>query len=75
MVLWNGEEGQAFFIIKFFILQEVTIALQGSFGKIPLYFDMPSSYTMDNVGVKYVVMRTSRSEKMQVTVMLAPSDF
>jgi hypothetical protein len=37
------------------------------FGKIPLYFDMPSSYTMNDVGIKSV-MRTSHSEKMQVTV-------
>jgi hypothetical protein len=37
---------------------------------------MPSSYTVDDVGVKYVVMRTLHSEKMQVTLMLlAHSDF
>jgi hypothetical protein len=58
-----------------FSLQEITTALQGSFGKDPLCFDMTSSYMVDDVGATSVVMRTSCNKKILVTVLLAQNDF
>jgi hypothetical protein len=39
--------------------------------EIPLYFDMPSSYTVDDIRAKSLVSETSGYEKMCVTLMLA----
>jgi hypothetical protein len=36
----------------------------------PVYFDVPSNYTVDDKGVKSVLIKTSGNEKMRVTVML-----
>jgi hypothetical protein len=33
---------------------------------MPAYFDMPASYTIDDVGAKSVPIRSSCNEKMQV---------
>jgi hypothetical protein len=38
--------------------------------RTPLYFDMPSNYTVGDKDVKSVLIKTSGNEKMRVTVML-----
>jgi hypothetical protein len=53
-----------FFRARVFTLQEVTIILQGTADKIPLCFDMLSNYTIDDVGAKSAITRTSGNEKM-----------
>jgi hypothetical protein len=51
-------------------LQEVTITLRGNVDKIPVYFDMPSNYTINNVVAKSDVIKMSCIGKVLVTVML-----
>jgi hypothetical protein len=40
-------------------LQEVTIILQDIADKMPLYFNMPVNYTLDDVGAISAIIRTS----------------
>jgi hypothetical protein len=42
----------------------------GSADEAPLYFDVSSSYIIDDTGGKSVLIRTSGSGKMQVIVVL-----
>jgi hypothetical protein len=42
----------------------------GNADETPVYFDMPSNYTVDDKGVKSILIKTSDNEKMRVTVML-----
>jgi hypothetical protein len=41
----------------------------GNADEIPVYFDMPSNYTVDT-GAKSAFIKTSGSEKMRLTIML-----
>jgi hypothetical protein len=50
-------------------ISSLSKTLRGIVGEMPVYFGMPSNYTIDDVGAKYVV-KTSGSEKIQVIVML-----
>jgi hypothetical protein len=47
-------------------LQEV-ITLQHTVNEMPVYFDMPPIYTINDVGAESVVVRTSGNEKMLAT--------
>jgi hypothetical protein len=42
----------------------------GNADETPVYFDMSSNYTVDDKGVKSVLIKTSGNEKMGLTVML-----
>jgi hypothetical protein len=42
----------------------------GNTDKTPVYFDMLSNYTIDETGVKSILIKTSGNERMLVTVML-----
>jgi hypothetical protein len=59
-----GMEEQVFLRIKVFTWQEVTIILLGIVSRMPVYFDMRSNYTIDDVGATFAVIRTSDSEKL-----------
>jgi hypothetical protein len=50
--------------VKVFKLQEVTITLGGNAEEMPVYFNMPSSYTTDDVGAKSVAIKTSGNENI-----------
>jgi hypothetical protein len=50
-------------------LQEAAITLHRDVDEMPLYFNMPARYTIDGVGTKSVVIKSSGNEKMQVTVL------
>jgi hypothetical protein len=52
-----------FFRAKVFTLQEVTIVLQYIADKMPLCFDMPSNYTIEDECAKPAIIR-SGNEKM-----------
>jgi hypothetical protein len=43
----------------------------GNADEMPVYFDMPPSYTVDDSGAKSVAVKTSGHEKTHVTVILA----
>jgi hypothetical protein len=58
VVCISDAEEQVLSTAKVFIWQEVTITLQDNANKIPVHFDMPSNYTIDNVGAKSVVTKT-----------------
>jgi hypothetical protein len=40
--------------VQLFNLKEITITLQDIADEMPLYFNMPSTYTIDDKGVKCV---------------------
>jgi hypothetical protein len=65
----NNTKNRVLFTAKNFTLQEVTIVLQGNGYEKPEYFDMLSNYTTDNVGAKFVVIKTLDNEKMPVYYM------
>jgi hypothetical protein len=46
-----------------FTLQEVTITLRRIFDEMPVYFKMPSNYTISDVGTKSVT-KASGNENM-----------
>jgi hypothetical protein len=48
----NDVEQQVFFIVKLLNFQKVTITLQDNADEIPLHFNMPYNYTIDDKGVK-----------------------
>jgi hypothetical protein len=39
-----------------------------------IYLDMPPNYTLENKGVKEVILKTTGYEKLCLTVMLAATD-
>ena len=41
----------------------------GKADEIPVYFKMPSYYTVNDIRVKSLMIKTSGNEKMQVTTM------
>jgi len=43
---------------------------RGNADETPLYFDILSKYTVDEIGAKSMVIKTSSCEEMHVTVML-----
>jgi hypothetical protein len=57
-------EKQVFFTAKNFTLQEVTTTLWGNSDETPVYFNIPSNYTINDEGAKSVVMTISGNEKM-----------
>jgi hypothetical protein len=57
MYTLSGETG--FFIVKVFTLQEIIITLQYTADEMSLYFNMPTTYTINDVGAESVVMKTS----------------
>jgi hypothetical protein len=57
-------EDRIFLRAKVFTWQEVTIILQGIVYKMPMYFDTRSIFTVNDVGAKFAVIRTSVSEKL-----------
>jgi hypothetical protein len=52
----NYMEKQDLFIAKNLPLQEVTIILRGNDNDMPVYFEMPSNYTINDIGAKNVVI-------------------
>jgi hypothetical protein len=62
----NDAERHDFFTEKNFTLQEITIILQVNADEIPVYFNILSNYTIDNVGVQSVIIKTSGNENMRV---------
>jgi hypothetical protein len=60
----NDTQELVFFRANVFTLQEVTIVFQGIADKMPLCFDMPSNYTIEDECVKPAIIRTSGNEKM-----------
>jgi hypothetical protein len=70
-VCTSDTQEQGFFIVKVFALQEVSVALPGIVDEMPVYFVMLSSYTINDVGEKRVIINTLGNEKMLVTIMLA----
>jgi hypothetical protein len=46
-------------------LQEATITLHSDVDEMTVYFNMLASYTIEGVGTKYVVIKSSGNEKMQ----------
>jgi hypothetical protein len=61
---FNDTGEHIFFIAKVFTLQELTITLRDNVNEMPVYFSMPSCYTIDDMGAKSVVVKTSSNEKM-----------
>jgi hypothetical protein len=61
MVHINDAMEWVFFIVKVFTLQEMTITLQCT------VVNMPDNYTINDVDAKAVLIKTSGSEKMQLT--------
>jgi hypothetical protein len=57
VVFASDVEEQLFFAAKIFALEEVTITLWGNDCEMPVYFDITSSYTVDDIGVKSVELR------------------
>jgi hypothetical protein len=57
-------EEQIFLTVKFFTLQEVTIKLQSNASEMPMYFNMPSNNTIDDVCAKSTATKTSSNEKV-----------
>jgi hypothetical protein len=39
--------------------------------EMAIYLDMPPNYTLENKGVKEVILKTTGCEKLRLTVMLA----
>lgn len=66
----NNPAEQISFIANVFVLQEVTIILQGNASEMPVYFHTPYSYTIYNAGAISVAVKTSGLEIMKVTIML-----
>lgn len=66
----NNAEEQISFIAMVFILQEVTLILQGNVNEMPVYFHKPYSYIIYNAGAISVAVKTSGLEMMKVTIML-----
>jgi hypothetical protein len=64
MVSSGDVEEQVFFTTKVFILQKLTIILWDSVNEMPMYFDMPWNYTIDNVSIKSVAIQMSGNENM-----------
>jgi hypothetical protein len=60
----NYVEIQAFFTAKNVTLKEVTITHQGSANEMLAYFNIPSNYTVDDIGAKSTVSKTLGNEKM-----------
>jgi hypothetical protein len=52
-----------FFIAKVFTLQEIIIRFRYTADEIPLYFNMPTTYTINDLDAESVIMRTCH-EKM-----------
>jgi hypothetical protein len=52
VVCTNNMEEQVFFTAKDFTLHEVTITVQGNDSEMPAYFDVPCSYTINDVDVE-----------------------
>jgi hypothetical protein len=42
----------------------------GNTDETSVYFDMPSNYTVDETGIKSVLIKMSGNKKMRVTIML-----
>jgi hypothetical protein len=66
----SSSKKQVIFTAKVFTLQEGSVTLQGNVSEMSLYFNMLSSYTIDDAGAKPVVIKTSGYEKIQVTAMV-----
>jgi hypothetical protein len=64
VVCTNDVVLQIFFTANNFTLQDVTITLQGNDNEMPVYCNMPSSYTIDDAGVNSVVIKESGIENM-----------
>jgi hypothetical protein len=57
-------------VIGLWNVNDYLLSQIGNGDETPLYFDMPSNYTVDDTGAKSLIIKTSGHEKMQVTVML-----
>jgi hypothetical protein len=51
--------------------EQLPFESKGKGDETPLYFDILSKYTVDEIGAKSMVIKTSSCEEMHVTVMLA----
>jgi hypothetical protein len=58
---------QVFFLVKLFTLQEVTITFWCTVDEKLVYFNLQSTYIINDVGAASGVMKTSGNKKMQVT--------
>jgi hypothetical protein len=43
-------------------LQEIAIVLWGNIDEVPVYFIVPTNYTIDDAGAKSVVIKSSGNE-------------
>lgn len=58
------------YIIRLRTQNDYLLGQMGNADETPVYFDMPTNYTVDIVGTKTVSVKTTGNEKMRVTVML-----
>jgi hypothetical protein len=68
----NDAEEQVFFTAKYLliILQGVTTTLRGNADEASVYFGVSSNYTIIDICTDSVIIKTSGSEKMQITIIL-----
>jgi hypothetical protein len=57
-------EIQTFFTAKNVALHEVTTTHQGSADEMLVYVNIPSNYTVENIGAKCIVLKILGKEKM-----------
>jgi hypothetical protein len=55
---------EASFTAKNVTLQEVTTTHQGSADEVLVYFNIPSNYTVYDIGAKFIMLKTLGNEKM-----------
>jgi hypothetical protein len=53
----SGALERVFFTMKNSSLQDVTITVQRNDSETPLHFNMPTSYTIDDVGAEFIVIK------------------
>jgi hypothetical protein len=59
----GGGRTPALFTAKVFILKEITVTLRDNADEMPVYINMPSNYTINNLNVKSVVIKAPGNEK------------
>jgi hypothetical protein len=66
-------EAYCFSVICEWTLEKNSFVLnqRGNADETPLYFDILSKYTVNEIGAKSMVLKTSSCEEMRATVMLA----